>query len=103
MGLLILLTGIFAGIAIAIASLYSIAQVVLTEGRPRYAHAAALAATLAAMAALQAGMVPLARLLALPLLLAAFWAFTLERRWFRLFPLLQQLLAAVLLAGLVAL
>lgn len=103
MGLMILATGIFAGIAISIASFYSVAQVLLTQGQQRLAHLAALLLTLAAMAALQYGSVPLARVMGVPLLLAGFWAFVHERRWFRLFPLIQQLFAAVLLAGLVEL
>lgn len=103
MGLIILGTGIFAGIAIALATLYSIAQAVLAQGRTRFAHMGVLAFTFGAMAALQYGEVTPARALAAPLLAAAVWAFTLEQRWFRVFPLLQQLFAGVLLAGWVAL
>jgi hypothetical protein len=103
MGLALLVTGIFAGIALSLATLYSVAQAVLMQGRPRLAHAALLVLTLAAMAALHNQSVPLARLFALPLLAAAIWAFALERGWFRVFPLLQQLFAAVLLTGWVAL
>lgn len=103
MNLLILGLGIFAGIAIAMATLYSIAQVCLTRGRPRLAHALTLGLTLAVMAVLQWGSVPAARTLALPLMAAALWAFALERRWFRLFPVLQQLFAGALILGWVAL
>lgn len=103
MSMALLVTGIFAGIALSLATLYSVAQAVLTEGRPRLAHVAVLALTLAAMAALHYQSIPIARLIALPLLAAAMWAFALERRWFRIFPLLQQLFAVVLLAGWVAL
>lgn len=103
MGLMILAAGIFAGIAVSLASFYSVAQAVLAPGRTRWAHLAVLAFTFGAMAALEAGSVPAARLMAAPLLVAAVWAFTLERRWFRLFPILQQFLAVALLAGWVAL
>lgn len=103
MGLIVLVTGIFAGIAVSLATFYSIAQAVLTQGRCRFAHVAVLAFTFGAMAALQSGEVLAARILAAPLLVAAFWAFAVERRWFKTFPLLQQLFAVTLLAGWVAL
>jgi hypothetical protein len=103
MGLLILVTGIFAGLFLGIATLYSLAQAMLAEGRLRWAHLAALLAVGAVMAALQAGSVPAARLLALPLLGIALWCAYLEERWFKVFPVLHQAFAAALLAGLVAL
>lgn len=103
MNLLLLAVGIFAGIAVAMATFYSIAQVFVGEGRARWAHGLTLGLTLAVMAALQWGSIPAARVLALPLLLAAIWAFSAETRWFRLFPALQQIFAVVLILGLVAL
>lgn len=103
MNLLLVVIGVFAGIAVSLASLYSLAQALLTEGRPRLAHIALVALTVTIMAALQYGNIPLARLLAAPMLAAAIAAFVLERRWFRVFPLVQQLFAVVLLVGWVAL
>ena len=74
MGPAVLATGVFAGIALSLATLDSVARTVLTRSRPRLARAAVLAFTLAAMAALHRHSMPLARLLALPLLAAARWA-----------------------------
>lgn len=75
----------------------------LSEGRIRLAHLAAIVAVLAVMAALQYANVPLARLLALPLLGIALWTAYLEERWFKVFPVMHQLFAIALIAGFVAL
>lgn len=91
---------IFVGIAMAMAALYSSAQLFMARGRLRRAHAASLATLMAVMAALAWPSEPAARLAAAPMLAAAFWTFLLEERWYRIFPALQQLFAAVVLAGL---
>lgn len=103
MGLMLMVTGIFAGIAVFLATLYSLTQSFLAEGHLRRAHLLSLLGVLAIMLALQYREIWLARLLALPLIGFAAWAMAGERRWYRLFPLLHQLFAVVLLAGWVAL
>ncbi|MEO0823893.1 MAG: hypothetical protein AAF074_26225 [Pseudomonadota bacterium] len=102
MGLMLLVIGIFAGLFVFIATTYSLAQAMLTEGRLQIAHLAALLATCAVMAALYMGYVPVARILALPLLGISLWTFWLEERWFKVFPMLHQLFAVVVLLGFVA-
>ncbi|MGF1551721.1 MAG: hypothetical protein ACFBWO_04360 [Paracoccaceae bacterium] len=103
MGLLLLVAGIFAGLFVCLATLYSLAQAIMGEGSVRWAHVGAILGVLAVMTALELGSVPAARLLALPLLGLALWCAYLEERWFKVFPVLHQLFAAVLIAGLVAL
>lgn len=85
------------------ATLWSVSQVILREDRTRWAHLALVLAVLAVMGALLEREVAVGRVLALPLLLLAVWVFVIERGWNRIFPLLVQLFAAVVLAGLVAL
>ena len=99
----ILVADMIAGTALSLAILNSHARAVLAQGRPRLARGAVLALTLAALLALRHQSVPATRLLALPLLAAAVWASARERRWLRVFPLLQQLFALALLGGRVAL
>ncbi len=100
---ILMITGVFAGIAVCMATLYSASQAMLREGRRRLAHVAAVVAMLAVMGALLEREVGIARALALPLLGVAIWAFVVEEGWYRLFPALMQLFAIVLLAGAVAL
>lgn len=100
---ILMIVGVFAGISVSMATLYALAQVLTREGVRRRAHLASLLAVLAVMAALLWREVGLARLLAWPLLAAALWATVAERGWYRVFPVLLQLFAAVLIAGAVAL
>ena len=101
---IITLVGIFAGIGVFLAAMYSITQVLLLEGWPRWAHVACFLLILGVMGALYFyRSVPAARLLAVPLLLAAFWTLVLEPRWYRVFPLLVILFAMMLIMGYVAL
>lgn len=99
MNLIYLITGIFCGVAVCMGTFYSLAQVILHEGRIRWIHFVALVMMLVVMWFLLERDVALARL-ASPLLLvsliAAFWV---ERRWFKILPLLQMVFAALLLAG----
>ncbi|MEM9782527.1 MAG: hypothetical protein AAF899_08635 [Pseudomonadota bacterium] len=102
MGLMLLVVGIFGGLFIFIATTYSLAQAILTEGRLRWVHLALLLAVMAVMAALQFGSVTAARMLSAPLLVLAIWASVIEERWFKLFPLLHQIFAVIVLVGFVA-
>lgn len=97
-----MIIGLFAGIAVCMAALHSLAQAILAEGAKRWAHLAQLVAILAVMAALLEREVALARLLAVALIAAALWVMVMERGWYRIFPLLVQVFAAVLIAGYVA-
>lgn len=97
------IAGIFAGIGIFLAAMYSVSQVLLLEGRGRMAHAANLAMILIVMACLMERWVPAARTLAIPLMGTAFWTLVIEPRWYRIFPLLVMLFAGLLIMGHVAL
>jgi hypothetical protein len=100
---ILMIIGVFAGISVCMATFYSVAQAITREGRRRWAHVAAALAMLAVMGALLEREVGVARVLAVALLPAATWAFVVERGWYRLFPLLLQVFALVLIAGAVAL
>lgn len=97
-----MLAGIFAGIGVFLSAMYSVSQILLLGGYGRIAHAILLAFLFAAMAALMESAVGLARVLALPLAIAAFWTLVLEPRWYRVFPLIVIAFAVMLLAGYVA-
>jgi len=100
---ILMIVGVFAGISVCMAFFYSVAQAMMREGTARRAHLAALVAMLAVMGALLEREVGLARTLSVLLLPAAIWTFTVERGWYRIFPVLMQVFALVLLAGWVAL
>lgn len=102
-GLILMAAGIFAGLFVFIATMYSLSQAVLTEGRTRRAHVAAIVAVLAVMGALSFHAVGLARILSLPLIGAAIWTFQAERGAFRVFPVLLLLFGLIVLAGFVVL
>lgn len=102
MGLMLLVIGIFSGLFVFIATTYSLAQAMLSEGRIRWVHLALIIAVMGVMAALEMEWVPAARAMALPLFCIALWASVLEERWFKVFPILHQLFAVVLILGLVA-
>ncbi len=103
MGMILTITGLFAGIGVFVAAMYSFSQIILLEGRARIIHAVLFVLVLAVMAALMEREVPLARILAGPLFVMACWAFAIERRWNRIMPLLIQIFALVLMLGYVAL
>ena len=103
MDMVLTIVGIFAGIGMFLAAMYSVSQVLLLEGWARLAHVASLIMILAVMACLMERWVETARLLALPLLGAAFWTLVVEPRWYRIFPLLVMLFALLLIMGYVAL
>ena len=99
---LLMIVGGFAGISVCMAMFYSVAQAILRDGSRRRGHLAVVVAVLAVMGALLEREIDLARTLAVPLLAAALWAFAVERGLYRVFPVLLQLFAGVLLAGYVA-
>lgn len=102
-GIILLIAGLFAGIGVFIATAYSLSQLLLLEGRGRMAHAACLIMTLIVMAALMERAIPIARLAAIPMLLVASWCFAIERGWYRVFPILLQIFAAIVALGFVVL
>ena len=102
MGLLILVIGIFSGLFVAIATMYSIAQAMLTGGALRWAHLALIVATCAVMAVLYQRNVVLGQILAIPLVGVAVWTVSIEERWFKAFPLLHLAFGVVVVAGVVA-
>ncbi|MEM6679765.1 MAG: hypothetical protein AAF675_18025 [Pseudomonadota bacterium] len=103
MGLIILVTGIFAGLFVFMTTVYSLGQAMLSDGWIQRAHLASLLVTLVVMGALYEKQVPLARAVAFLLFAIALWTFWLEERWFKIFPVLTQLFALALIAGFVAL
>ena len=84
-----LLIGIFGGIAVFLSMMYSLVQVMLVEGRARYVHGALFVLMMAIFTLLYlwrdtGG----AQLLSVPLIPVAVWAIWIERRWYRVFPLI---------------
>lgn len=100
---ILIIAGLFAGIGVFIATAYSLSQILLLEGRGRAAHAACLIMTLIVMGALMERAIPIARVAAIPMLLVASWCFAIERGWFRVFPVLLQIFAAIVALGFVVL
>lgn len=99
----IFVVGLFSGIGVFLSTMYSLSRVVTFEARGKMANAAVFASIIAIMTALfffQS--VPMARVLAVPALLAALWSVWTEERWFKIFPLLVILFATVVLLGYVA-
>ncbi|MEM1343947.1 MAG: hypothetical protein AAGI34_05110 [Pseudomonadota bacterium] len=101
--MILLITGIFAGIAVCMATLHALSQAILLQGRARWAYLVQVLAILLTMGLLLEREVGLARLSALPLLVISTWVFAVEHGWYRIFPALVQLFAVLLLAGYVAL
>lgn len=81
------------------AAMYSVSQVLILEGRARIAHGLHLILILTVMGALMERAEPLARMIAIPLILAAFWLLVVEPRCYRIFPLLVIAFSALLIAG----
>ncbi|MEM8842889.1 MAG: hypothetical protein AAGD47_14060 [Pseudomonadota bacterium] len=99
MNLIFLITGIFGGIAVCMGTFYSVAQVILHQGRIRWIHFAALVMMLVVMWFLLERDVTLARLASPLLALALIAALWVEQRWFKILPLLQLIFAGLLMAG----
>jgi len=100
---ILMIVGLFAGIAVCMATLYSVSQAMLAEGWVRWANLAQIGAILVVMGALLEREVGLARIAALPLLGTSLWMLVLERGWYKTFPILVIVFALCLLAGFVAL
>lgn len=101
---ILVIIGIFCGIGVFLATMYSMTQVLLLQGTGRIAHGIQFAIIMAIMTVLYIWRdADLARLIAVPLLPVAIWTFTIERRWYRIFPALIFVFALVILAGYVAL
>ena len=104
MGMVLTIAGIFAGIGVFLAAMYSMVQVLLTGGVLRLAHFAQLVLILTVMASLFFWRdVTAARVIAVPLLGVALWTTVVETRWARVFPLLVMTFALLLITGYVAL
>ncbi|MEM9140970.1 MAG: hypothetical protein AAGB15_14180 [Pseudomonadota bacterium] len=103
MSVILTVTGIFAGIGMFLAAMYSASQILLLTGRGRVAHAVTFGLILVVMAALMERWIDTARVSAVLLFGAAFWTLVLEARWYRVFPLLTMLFAVLLMMGYVAL
>ncbi|MFK7943350.1 MAG: hypothetical protein AB8B85_10635 [Paracoccaceae bacterium] len=105
MGMTILLIiGIFAGIGVFLATMYSLTQVLLLEGRARYVHAAQFIVVMAIMTVLFLWRDPVgARVIAFALIPIAAWTILIERRFYRIFPVLIMIFALALASGYVAL
>ncbi len=99
MNLIFLITGIFSGIAVCMGTFYSVAQVILHQGRIRWIHFASLVMMLVVMWFLLERDVALARLASPLLVIALLAALWVERRWFKILPLLQLVFAGLLMAG----
>ena len=99
-GMIVTIAGIFAGIALMLAAMYSVTQILLLEGWPRAAHFIQLVLLLTVMWSLYWHRdVPTAQIIAVPLLGVALWTFVLEVRWYRVFPFLIGGMAALLISG----
>lgn len=99
MNLIIVITGIFCGIAVCMGTLYSVAQVILLKGAGRWIHFVAVVVMMCVMWFLLERDVPSARLIS-PLLLAICLAtFWIEPRWYKILPFLQGVFAVMLFAG----
>jgi len=103
MDLILTIVGLFAGIAVCMATLYSVSQAMLSEGWIRWANLAQLVAIFIVMGALFEREVGVARIGALPLAAIAVWVLIMERRWYKIFPLLVLVFAGTLIGGYVAL
>ena len=82
--------------------MYSLSQMLILRGWGRVAHILCFVLILAVMAALMERAVPVARLLAIPLITVSFWILVLEPRWYRIFPLVVILFALLLIGGYVS-
>lgn len=101
MGMIFLITGIFAGIGLFLATMYSVSQIILLEGRGQLAHGVLLALILFMMACLMERWLDTARLTAVAIMPTAFWVMVLEPRWYRVFPIVVMGFAGLVISGVV--
>ena len=98
------IAGIFAGIGVFLAAMYSMTQVLLLGGVQRVVHFVLFVLILTVMFSMFWWRdVDTARVLAVPLMGVALWAVVLETRWYKVFPLLVIAFAGLLLGGYVVL
>lgn len=103
MNTVLVIVGIFAGIGVFLANMYSLTQILLLEGRGRLAHAGSFGLVMAIMTVLYIWRdTGLAQLISLLLIPVAAWTFWIERRWYRVFPVLVMAFALALSLGYVA-
>lgn len=103
MGMVLTIAAIFAGIGVFMATMYSVSQILLLDGRARAAHVASVITILVVMACLMERWNELARIAAIPMFAAAFWTLVVEPRWYRIFPLLVMVFALTVILGYVVL
>jgi len=103
MGMVLTIAAIFAGIGVFMATMYSVSQILLLEGRARMAHVASVVTILIVMACLMERWNDTARIAAIPMLAAAFWTLVVEPRWYRVFPILVVAWAILIIMGYVVL
>ncbi|MEM0945308.1 MAG: hypothetical protein AAGI70_15330 [Pseudomonadota bacterium] len=99
MNLIHLIIGIFCGIGVCMGTLYSIGQVILTEGWTRWLNLFAVIAMGAVMWFLLERDAGLAQLLSPVLILACLGTLIVERRFYKILPALQMVFAVVLFLG----
>ena len=103
MDIILTIAGIFAGIGVFLAAMHSLTQCFLLDGRPRWLFAAHLILIMVVMGGLWFRDIPMARLVAIPLIVVAFIVLFRERGWYRIFPALVIVFALLLILGYVAL
>ncbi|MEM8790770.1 MAG: hypothetical protein AAGE80_04070 [Pseudomonadota bacterium] len=99
MNLVLLIVGIFCGIAVCMGTLYSLAQAILERGWIRVIHIFAIAAMGSVMWFLLERDAITAQLLSPVLILACALTFWIERRWYKILPLIQSVFAVLLFMG----
>ena len=103
MSIILTIAGIFAGIGVFLAAMYSFTQILLLRGEGRVMHGLSFLLILAVMAALMEREIAIARILAIPLCLVSIRTLMLERGLYRIMPVLVIIFAVVLMLGYVAL
>ena len=103
MSTILTIAGIFAGIGVFMAAMYSLTQVLLLRGAVRWVHLACLVLIIVAMGALMERAVPMARILAVPLIAVSAVLLIREPGWYRIFPALVIVFSLLLILGYVAL
>ena len=103
MSTILTIAGIFAGIGVFMAAMYSLTQTLLLRGAARWLHLVSLVLIVVVMGALMERTIPMARLLALPLIAVSAVLLIREPGWYRIFPALVIVFALLLILGYVAL
>ncbi|MEM9045015.1 MAG: hypothetical protein AAGC81_09975 [Pseudomonadota bacterium] len=99
MNLIFIIVGIFSGIAVCMGTLYSLAQAILEKGWTRAIHIFAIASMGSVMWFLLERDVVTAQLLSPVLLIALALTFWVEKRWFKILPLIQSVFAMLVFMG----